>query len=66
MKRIITLTLSLLLLFGSLSACTQSIETALPKPEKHNWMQNQTIRKKNILSMHRTSILLNLGQKNGS
>ena len=34
MKRIITLTLSLLLLFGSLSACTQSIETALPKPEK--------------------------------
>lgn len=34
MNRIITLTLSLLLLFGSLSACTQSIETALPESKK--------------------------------
>lgn len=34
MKRITILTISTLLLLGSLSACTQSIETALPKPEK--------------------------------
>ena len=40
MKRIVTLTISILLLFGSLSACTQSIATALSEQEnlsEVNW-----------------------------